>query len=43
MPSTNVFNELCVKITLLRPIPKKNLTRVMQYGVLPDMYRSDAY
>ena len=23
MPSTNVFNELCVKITPLRSIPKK--------------------
>ena len=26
MPSTNVFNELCVKISLLRFIPKKNIT-----------------
>ena len=26
MPSTNVFNELCIKITVLKSIPKKNLT-----------------
>ena len=26
MPSKNVFNELHVKITVLRAIPKKNLT-----------------
>ena len=26
MPSTNVFNELCVKISLLRSIPKKIIT-----------------
>ena len=26
MPSTNVFNELCVKISLLRCIPKKIIT-----------------
>ena len=26
MPSTNVFNEFCVKITLLRSIPKKIIT-----------------
>ena len=26
MPATNVLNELCVKITLLRSIPKKILT-----------------
>ena len=26
MPSTNYFNELCVKISLLRSIPKKNIT-----------------
>ena len=25
MPSTNVFNELCVKISLLRSIPKKKI------------------
>ena len=28
MPSTNVFNELCNKITLLKSIPKKILTEV---------------
>ena len=26
MPSTNAFNELCVTITLLRSIPKRNVT-----------------
>ena len=26
MPSTNVFNELCVKISLLRSISEKNIT-----------------
>ena len=26
MPSTNVFNEFCVKITLLRSTPKKKIT-----------------
>ena len=26
MPSTNVFNELCVKTSLLKCIPKKILT-----------------
>ena len=26
MPSTNVFNDLCVEISLLRSIPKKIIT-----------------
>ena len=40
MPSRNVFNELCVKITRLRP--KKNLTGECN-AVFPVLYRSDAY
>ena len=38
MPSTKVFNELCVKISLLRSIPKKK-----QCGLLPVMHRSYAH
>ena len=41
MPLTNVLNNLCVKISLLRSIPKKYNS--MQCGLLPVMHRSDAY
>ena len=40
MLSTNVFNELCVKITLLRSIPNLGC---LKCGVLPVIYRSDLY
>ena len=41
MPSTNVFNELCFKIIL--PRSKRNCNGGIYCGVLPVMYRSNAY
>ena len=42
MPSTNVFLELCIKLTLLRSIPKKKSSS-MYCGLVPVMHRFDAY